>query len=192
MTVEEFVKKLSDCAPTIDHLIANGYPANYAKEYRDGYLLRKKKTPGIPEYDDPLVRLICNYDTSKLEIGIITLGKAEYAFQTPPEKVHVGAIEADILVINPVTGVVELLDHGNPDYVIAQCAASGGRFLDSLILLASFELPYANLYVDLPVEYRIRNNEATYERALECAIVSGITTQPNIYKMVLGYNSRIK
>ena len=75
---------------------------------------------------------------------------------------------------------------------MAQCAASGEQFLEALLLLANFEPPYLDLRGDLPEAQTKENNEAAGKRAIECSSIAGISTHPNIYETLLGYDSRIK
>jgi hypothetical protein len=189
MNADEFVEKLAKIAPSIDYLISCGYET-IADEIRNGYFLTKRCRTIIATYQDPLIDLICKYDTSKFKIGMLTLGMMKHDFPAPPDKIHVGAIEADILAINPNTSIVELLDHAQPDFVIAKCAASGGCFLDAILFLASFKLPYPN-FRNLSQTQRIENNQAIADCALQCAKAAGITAQANIYEELLGYDPRL-
>lgn len=184
MTADEFVEKLARLAPSLESLRSYGYSDSGGVEHRRLYFLQKKPFEQ-PIYDDPLIQLISNYDTSNFDFGL-TLGKRKWDFSPPPGKVHVGAVEADILVINPDTGNVELLDHGHPERVLAKCAASGEQFLEALLLLVAYEPPYPGLKHKLNTKQLRVNNEAAKKRAMECAKVAGISTPPNIYAYLLG------
>jgi len=186
MTENEFVKKFAELAPSIKKMISWGYSVKRANRRNKRYFL-ERKTPKNAVYDNPLVRLICNYDTSHFEVGMVTLGKKESDFLPETGKIHVGNVEADILVINPDSGNVELLDHGQPSYVMAICAKSGSQFLDALMLLAEYEVQNANYSIAITKEQEIAKNEEVRKQAAKCAKAAGIMTPPNIYEMLLGY-----
>lgn len=195
MGASEFVSRLVKLVHSSEYYINKGLSieeANEMVEDEKKSLLLRPKSPESPEIEDPIEDLICRYDTSELEIGMIYLGKKTSACHIPSDKVLVGSIEADPLVINKKNGEIELLDHAQPDCVMAKCAASGGQFLEALLLLASFEPEYTDFYGDLPETQAKENNEAARKKAMECAKVAGVSTKSSIYEMLLGYDSRIQ
>ena len=147
-------------------------------------LLEKSHVPRLIE--DPIESLILNYDTSKLEIGMVRLGEPTFVCDIPSGKVPIGVIESDPLVINKQNGEVELLDHSKPDFVMAKCAISSEKFMEALLLLASFVPPYIDLYGDLPKDKAEKNNSAAYDIASKCALAAEISDEKNIYEMLLG------
>ena len=175
MNADEFVKKLSELAVSMD---------------RESYFLTEKPAE-IPQFDDPLIHLISSYDTSALEIGMVRLGCHKYSFEPPSDKILVGCIESDILVIDPSTGIVELLDHEAPTYVMCICATSGNLFLEALLKLAAFQYPNKDLYGDLSIEKVKENNDAAYACAVECSEIAGVEVEGSIYYTLLGYDPRI-
>ncbi len=175
MNADEFVKKMTELAVSMD---------------KESYFLAKKSEE-IPQFDDSLIHLICNYDTSTLEIGMIRLGRHKYSFEPPSDKILVGCIESDILVIDPLTGIVELLDHEDPNYVMCICATSGDLFLEALLKLAAFQYPHEDIYGNLPIIKTKENNDAAYACAIECAKIAGVEVENSIYHTLLGYDSRI-
>jgi hypothetical protein len=192
MNAEEFVNKLASIKPSVDRLVTYGYSVERAKEIQSQYILRKKTCTTPIIYNDPVVNLINEYDTSILEIGNLALGKGGYSFLPPNGVIHIGSIESDILVINPKTGFIELLDHEQPDFVMARCASSGDKLLDALFLLMSHERPNADLFSDLTEKQRKENNRAAGLRAKECAKAAGVfSDKVNIYELLLGYDSRL-
>lgn len=175
MNADEFVNKLAELAVSME---------------RKSYFLTKKPEE-VPQLDDSLIHLICGYDTSALEIGMVRLGRHKYSFEPPSDKILVGCIESDILVIDPLTGIVELFDHDDPTYVMSICAKSGGLFLEALLKLATFQYPHEDLYGNLPVEKAKENNDAAYACAVECAKIAGVEVEGSIYHTLLGYDPRI-
>jgi len=175
MNADEFVKGLSELADSME---------------RESYFLTKKPEEK-PRLDDSLIHLICSYETSALEIGMVRLGRHKYSFESPPVKILVGCIELDILVINPLTGAVELLDHDDPTYVMCICATSGALFLEALLKLAAFQYPHEDLYGNLPIDKAKENNDAAHICATECSKIAGIEPENSIYHTLLGYDSRI-
>jgi hypothetical protein len=192
MNAEEFVNKLTSITPSIERLIACGNSVEYAKEIQSQYTLKKKTCIKPMTYNDPVVNLIDDYDTSKLEIGTLTLGKTAFSFLPPKDKIHIGAIESDILVLNPTTGCIELLDHEQLNFVMATCASSGSKFLDALFMLMAYEPPHAGFSIKLTEKQKKGNNQAAGLRAKECAKAAGISSEKiNIYELLLGYDSRL-
>lgn len=190
MNASEFVEKLAKIAPTIEYLVSNGYE-EIAEEIRNGYIINKKEKSDKAKYNDPLVHLICEYDVStSFQIGMVKLGKHKYDFEAPINKIHVGAIESDILVIDPHTGCVELLDHAQPDFVMARCAVSGSAFLEAVLHLANFKPPYPD-FRNLSQSQQIENNRAAKNCAVECSEIAGVEVEGSIYHTLLGYDSRI-
>jgi len=185
MNADRFVEKLKSIAPSPEKMQSCGYLQEIIAEYRKSYFL-ERKTPEIPRIDDPLEHLICNYDTSKFELGVLTLGKEEFYYTPIHSKVRVGAIEADILVIDENSGEVELLDHSWPNRVIAKCAASGEQFLEAILLLARYEPPYENVKDGLTKAQKEKNKKAALKHAAKCAKIAGISGPPNIYETLLG------
>ncbi len=190
MKAEEFVEKLASISPSIEYLYSLGYLQEVAEEIRKSYFLPKSCSKK-PIYDDPLVNLITNYDTSEFRLGLVTLGKTKNSFLPTSDKIHIGAIESDILVINPKSGEVELLDHGQTDYVMEVCAVSGNRFLDALFLFAEYEAPFLEFKGNLTKEQLTMNNESARKRAIECAEAAGIPAKGSIYETLLGCDCRI-
>jgi len=187
MKADEFVKRLEELAPSIEEIVSRGFTRKYADEYRRSFFLHPKTTE-ISVFPNPLVELIYKYDTSNLEIGMITLGQNNAHFTPRPDRILVGSIEADPLVINLNNNAVEMLDHSCPDYVMTKCAVSGERFLKALLLLASFKPPYSEFKANgsLTKQQAVANDQAAYQKAVECAEVAGISGKPNIYEMLLG------
>ena len=91
-----------------------------------------------------------------------------------------------MVVIDTYTKRIELLDHAEPDYVMAICAENSDRFLDAVLLLAEFKLPFEGFEEDLSPEQNEANNIAACRRAEECAKVAGIGSEKNIYAVLLG------
>ncbi|MEN6309504.1 MAG: hypothetical protein ABFD91_17290, partial [Anaerohalosphaeraceae bacterium] len=165
MDADGFVNKMAELAVLME---------------KESYSLTKKPKE-ILQLDDSIIHLICEYDTSALEIGMVGLGRHKYSFEPPSGKVLVGCIESDILAINPSTGFVELLDHDDPSYVMCICATSGGAFLEALLRLAAFQYPHEDLYGNLPIEKAKENNNAAYACAVECSRAAEVKAEGSIY-----------
>lgn len=189
MNANEFVNELAKLIHSSDFYINRGLSSEEADEMiedeKKSLLLSEKHQEPL-SIEDPIENLICSYDTSNLEIGMVKLGKQISICNIPSGKVPIGAIEADPLVINSESGEIELLDHSQPDFIVAKCAISSEKFMEALLLLAFFVPPHIDLYGNLPKDQVEKNNSAAYDMAAKCAIVAGISGNKNIYETLLG------
>src|SRR5260370_4325713 len=136
MNASEFVSRLAASAPRIEELIAEGISRGGAIHLRASYLCEQKHIAGEINELNPLLDLIARFDTSNLEIGVITLNPAALtqlygADLKSMGKILVGAIEADPLVVNVSTGEIENLDHADLTFRMCVVAKSGAMLLDA-------------------------------------------------------------
>ena len=79
-----------------------------------------------------LVDFVRGYDTSEVEIGMITF--PPWALKTT-RGWHVGNDEADPIILDSATGEVWLKEHME-DYILDLCAKDSGHFMDALLTAA--------------------------------------------------------
>lgn len=116
----------------------------------------------VPQ-SDPLYDLIANYDTSTLAIGGIDFHVGPRPYRG---KYEVGSEHGDVLVVDPASGIVQLVEYGT-DHVLTPVAASTARFLDALAVVAEY---YARCLID----EELNEDEPTKHRyAARCAEAAG-------------------
>lgn len=76
-----------------------------------------------------LLDFVRGYDTSQVEIGMITF--PPWALKTT-RGWHVGNDEADPIMLDSATGEVWLKEHGE-DHMLCPCAKDSDRFMDALL-----------------------------------------------------------
>lgn len=171
MEADQFVEALWACAPDIEQLKATGIPSEVAQRFRDAHLCRKK-TEAV-RYCDPLLDLISRYDASTVEIGMILLGSSVVKTD---RNWQVGEVEADPLVIDKATEEVQVEELYTNGHILSRCAESGGKFLDALLLAASFQR-----YNRGPGD-----QDRAYEEAESCALAAGGEVYRRFYLHLFG------
>lgn len=115
MTAEEFARQLSDYL----HVPIERKP-------NTGMMDASTRT------GNALLDFVRGYDTSEVEIGMIT-------FPPMPVKTtrgwHVGNDEADPIILDSATGEVWLKEYGE-DHILDLCAKDSGHFMDALLTAA--------------------------------------------------------
>ena len=125
---------------------------------------------------NPLLDLTRRYDLSGVKIGIVRLS----APRDRGDRVQVGVVGTEPLVMMKATGQVVVEDPGSPGHVHYVCATDPGRVLDALSGVACF---YSRVLQDraLDEDQQTRRNRA----ALFTAMAGGDPTRP-FYEMLLG------
>lgn len=175
MQADTFVEEVRLCAPPAEKLEGMGLSTVEVARFRESFSCKKRLASN--SYSDPLLDLVVNYDTSKLEIGTITFN---------PEVVEsergwrVGQFEIDPLMINRSSGEVHVEDEAKEGYVIWQCAADGEKFLDALLLAACF-------LAKCSYDEKLANDQAaSHEQAGACTKAAGGSEYLDFYLALLG------
>ncbi len=173
MTAEEFARRLFALTPTEDDLRAEGVPPSLVREFIDAYRC-EPIAHHVPHDDDPLVDLIQRYDLSRVKIGVVYLGDLQNWVSSPEHRI-VGTVEADGLAIRRADGMVVLLDHDCPSFVMSVVGIDSSRALDALL-----ELAKGSRGVSL---------KSKFERAAaaaRCAAAAGAPESEGFYATLLG------
>src|SRR5262249_15951837 len=112
MKASEFVKRLPDIAPDSKDLVRRSLSEDYIRQLVDSYHAAPR--PEKHEYENELLNLIYNYDSSAIEITLIHFDlKNDSPYGVPPTErfVRVAWAEADFVVIDKETGEIALEDH---------------------------------------------------------------------------------
>lgn len=134
MTAKQFVTKLQELAPSKEELINSGLTQAGADRMIKSYKATESNNVSLIGRNE-LVNLISDFNISTVEVCLITFnGKV----REDSSYYFVGKVEIDHLVVNKVTDAVEVLDFDNPQNKLWSCAANAAKFLDALILCASF------------------------------------------------------
>jgi hypothetical protein len=176
MTAAEFVKRLAECAPSIEDLAREGYPPTIVSEFHDIFFAgpKPRRTESM---EDPLLELVTNYDVSSLTIGMVKFRPAEF---DPQLGWIVGKDEADPIVIDRATGEVQLRELGKEWFVIAPCATDSSHFLDAMAAVACF---MSRNMLDSTLD---DDNEEKHRLADLCAQLAGAPKYLSFYENALG------
>jgi hypothetical protein len=132
MKAEEFVLKIGQIAPSISDYQDRGFSEQYAMEVVNSYFINDRAE--YSPFKDELLRLIDRFDLTHLKIGLVHF----YKRMEPKADYHiVGEVEADLLVINKITGIVAVIDLFT-EKERWLCAANGSRFLDAIFEVSNF------------------------------------------------------
>lgn len=171
MNASEFCEKLKLLTPDRQALEDEGLEKDEIIDEMARYDCRLL-IPSYPESTDPVVDLVRNYDVTSVEIGIVNFrcepSDCESGFQF-------GQVESDPLVIDAVTGFIEVRDLYNANRVLWVCARTGSMFLESLIEAAAI-LDECN-----------EDSGEIYQSAIKCSEMSGGEMTLDFYLMLLGY-----
>jgi hypothetical protein len=175
MKTEEFVEELRKMPLDTKVLRTQGVSEGYIQKLINSYQLKKKAQSVYS--GDPVLELIENYDSSNLEIGMISF---DQNIEEGEDYLFFGKFEVDDLAVHRNFGTVVMLEDGS-DHVLYKCAGNGAKFLDALILAAKFLEKRANddsLY---------ENQGLTCKMAEECGeIAGGKAEYQDFYKMMFG------
>lgn len=137
MNVSEFKKGLEGCVPDIADLAKVGLLSDEIDQFRRSFFILGReeslKELGLP---GQLGELFERYDPSHVEIGMLRFG-------LKPQKKNsnwvIGQVEADLLVLDMVSGEVYVEDFSAVQkHILWRCATNGESFLAALLPAACF------------------------------------------------------
>ncbi|AFZ67251.1 hypothetical protein Deipe_1731 [Deinococcus peraridilitoris DSM 19664] len=131
----EFVRQLRQVTPSVHDLVSRGLSAELASEVIRGYSIHPKSRIVASGMQDPLVRLIENYDLSNFHLADVTFPKE---VECGRWGCVVGHYAGDDLVRRASDGSVFLMELGTTGHALYECAESGDKFLDALLRSAQF------------------------------------------------------
>lgn len=178
MEPDVFVEKLKALAPSASDLEKSGFSREEAARLVESFICVKRKCPlPILNGSDQLLQLLRQWDLSKVEIGMIR-------FPEPPtqveEKVFIGSVEADPMVIQCSTGEIAVQESGTKEHVLWPVAKNGSMLLDAMLIAARFLEMRGSGEIDFD------DDNAAQSVALECAAATGGNAYLDFYKMLLG------
>lgn len=177
MLAETFLKKLENNAPSLESLKKIGFNDDEAKMFIQKYIASEKPIYNNI-YKEELLRLVNNYQLEKVEIGIISFYNK---INESSNYFYLGKAEIDLLVINKITGEVQIFENDAPEKLLWNCASNGGNFLDALIHC----VPFFNKSM---FDDKLWNNSnIILEMAIQCSELAGGNRYLDFYKMFLGY-----
>ena len=180
MSEKEFVDKLKETPFSREEYSSIGLDEEFINETLKAYN-PPAKTSSIDHLyvDDPLIRLVENYDMLHTEIGMVWFGGEIVETE---DFYRVGKFEADLLCISKLSGEVVVLSFDSLG-VAYNCARDSARFLDVMIVAAKF-LEKCGLEDNL-----YTNQGAICAMAEYCSDLSGGSKYSNFYKVLLGCES---
>lgn len=177
MLAENFIKKLKENAPSIESLKGIGFKDAEAEKFVLSYIgVEKSFYQNV--YKDELLRLVNNFDLQNLEVRMISF------YEKIEEDLNfyfVGKAEVDLLVVNKMTGGVQIYEFDSPHHLLWDCAANGAKFLEAVM----HSEPFSNKCMF--DEKLWNNNKIILEIALDSAEIAGGDKYIDFFKVYLGY-----
>ena len=178
MDVGTFVKQLAEAAPSSSDLERCGFTGEQADEFIRSFRCVKRDRPlPKPAGQDSLLELLREWDLSKVEIGMVR-------FPDPPaersEKICVGCVEADPLVILSDDGEIVVHELGTKDHLLWRVSRNGSTLLNALAIAASFLGKRAVGTIDFG------DYESARSAASQCASAAGGDKYLDFYRMLIG------
>lgn len=174
MKANEFVEKLKSIAPSLESTIARGYSEDGAKRILRSYEADYKDNK---LYQNELLNLVKNYDSSNIEIGFIRFdleNQNDISLETD-QFFRVGWVEGYLLVVNKQTGEVQMEDFSSEGFIIANCAENSEKFLDAVF---EFAKPHGNFFDE-------QNQYQRDSKIILCATLAGGNQYQEFYILLL-------
>ena len=175
MQAEEFVKGLSELAPSESWLQKEGLSLDDATKIRSSFVINAREG-GVQYERNPLLDLGLRFDASNVEIGMIRFGGE--GIETDDGWL-VGKVEADDLLLKRFSGQVIVHEFGEIDHTLWKCAMSGGGFLDAVLKTAFYLERFAR------DESLSDDEHARTQAAHVCASLAGGEKCLEFYEMLL-------
>lgn len=180
MTEREFIERLREIPFSREQYASAGVSEEFIARTIEGYNPKFKTSIRYVYSDDPLIRLVSDYDVSKTEVGMICF---DSEVDETDEYYYVGKFEVDLLCVSKFSKEIVILAFDDPLRVIYKCAQNSFVFLEAIIVAAKF-LEKCGLNAD------VRNNQLTIcSMAENCSELAGGKKYLDFYKVLLGCES---
>jgi hypothetical protein len=176
MNADEFVLRLRTAAPSKSALATVGIVGAEAAELVESHRCQPRSNSGAKSSSDAAIRLVKNWDASRVEIGMLRFAKDT---TTVPLGIQVGQVEADPLVVRSDNGELVVVELGL-DHTLWPVAKRGDLLLDALLVCA--RALNENVFA---TDSRMRNEELR-AIAAQCAQIAGGPKFHDFYLMLLG------
>ncbi len=176
MNASGFKTSLQSAKPDVDTLLNIGLDADAIAEIIASFEIHEKAVhiePNLP--DSVLNDLFARYDASAVEIGMVRLLGAPKRL---PSGWVIGNVEADHLVLDPVSGEIMVKDLAAANHTIWKCAGDGAKLLAALAQAAEY-LGKCFLEDQSGSQFQ----RSTIDR---CTTLAGGATYDQFYEMLLG------
>jgi hypothetical protein len=176
MTELEFIEQLKTAAFSHELYAKIGLTEDYIIRTIDGYNPKPKTQRRNMISNDPILRLVSDYDLSKTEIGMLTFS-AEVT--ETDDYFYVGKDEVDFLCISKSTHEVVTLPFYGPLKVAYKCAQNSSLFLEAIVIAAI-------LLEKRSMNYEFYDDAAAVAIAENCSDIAGGSDYLNFYRYLLG------
>lgn len=177
MTEIEFLKELRTAVFSKEVYAKMGLDDDYINKQIEAYNPRPKRPSQTISSNDPLIRLVNDYDLSKTEIGMISF---EPEVTETEDYYYVGKDEVDFLCISRFSHEVVLVPFDAPLDIACKCAQNSSLFLEAIVTLAKF-MEKRSIDDDL-----YNDQAAAVAMAEYCSEIAGGDQYLNFYKYLLG------
>lgn len=175
-----FISRLKDSSLSDEEYRKNGLNKKETAEFKAFHEAKERKEK--LDYDgsmlnDEIVRMICEFDLSTVEIGMITF--LEEAHETA-QYLFFGKFEVDDLVIDLTTREILLLEEDSAN-ILLYCAKNSSSFLEAILSMSKF---LSKRGFD---EQLYQDEKANLLMAAAAGNLAGGAKYADFFRMMLGY-----
>jgi hypothetical protein len=179
VTTIEFINKLKTTPFSFEEYSKFRVSNDFINKIFESYNPQEKKPKKDIFINDPLLRLVNNYDLTRTEIGMISF---DSEVTETEEYFYIGKFEVDFLCVSKLTKEVLILAFDNPLNIAYRCSQNSESFLEVMLVVAKF-LERCGL------DESLRGNEHTIcNMAENVSNLVGGNTYLSFYKVLLGCN----
>ncbi len=177
MIASDFVKALTETAPSIDALRRRGLSEATAIRVCRGFLCPQREIPLPISDSNEVLKLMKYWDTHNIEIGALRLLDKPVKSQIG---IQVGVVEADPLIVSNADGGLFTEEFGVAGHVLWEVAGDTASLLAALVVAARF--------LEDRGSGKIGCDDFGVARAAarECATLAGGEKYSDFYTMLLG------
>jgi hypothetical protein len=179
MTADIFAERLLSLTPSAGQLSSAGLSVDYVQRLLASYRCIPKNEPTMA-YDGPegaIFELVRRYDLSRVRIAMISFGAS---IEISGANWLIGNCEADLLVVDSITGEILVEEHATDHHILWECAENGGKFLEALLIVREF---LGRCRFD---EKLYNDSDAALAVANQCVVVAGGERYRAFFHMICG------
>ncbi len=181
MSEKDFVDRLKGTPFPKERYLSIGLDEDYIREKTSAYNPKLKEVLAQNTYiNDPLARLVSDYDMSRTEIGMVRFGSN---VSETEDYFCIGKFEVDFICVSKLSHEVVIVGFDDPLGIAYKCAQNSAMFLDAMIVAGKF---LENCGVDKNL---FNNQNSICLIAERCSDLAGGMDYLNFYKVLIGCES---
>jgi hypothetical protein len=173
----EFIDRLKHTPFSREEYLRIGLDDDFINKKISSYNPIRREQVRNVDADDPVIRLVLDYDVSNTEIGMVWFG---FHVTEMEDFLCVGKFEADFLCVSKLSKEVVVVPFDNPLAVTYRCAQNSFLFLEAMIVAARF---LENCGID---DNLYHDQKTICAMAENCSELAGGKVYLDFYKVLLG------